>query len=257
MEVSPVNIKVSLITVTYNAAETVGDTIRSVLNQSHQDIEYILVDGASKDNTVDIIQSFAQTDDRIKWISEADKGLYDAMNKGIAMASGDIVGILNADDFFKDESSLRKIVDAFAADRSIDAVYGNVLFVSPDNLSKIVRKYSSRIFRPWLFRFGFMPAHATFYCKRDLFERFGYYKLGFKIAADFELLLRFILVHKIRTSYLPEFLVTMRTGGVSTKNLNSKIVLNSEIVKACQMNGVYTNAPLLMLKYAIKVFELR
>jgi glycosyltransferase involved in cell wall biosynthesis len=256
MECSPSNIKVSLITVTYNAAETLGDTIRSVLNQSHQDIEYILVDGASKDNTVDIIQSFARTDDRIKWISEADKGLYDAMNKGIRMATGELVGILNADDFFSSNDVIASVVHAFYGSLEIDAVFGDIEFVATNNLKKVIRKYSSSIFRSCLFRWGFMPAHPTFYCKRELFDKLGYYHLDFKIAADYELLVRFILINKIKTKYLKKTFVSMRVGGKSTQGIMSTIIINKEIVKACKLNGIYTNLPMVYCKYFFKIKEL-
>jgi len=252
----PLNIKVSLITVTYNAAETVGDTIRSVLNQSHKDVEYILVDGASKDNTVEIIHSFARTDNRIKWISEADKGLYDAMNKGVRMATGNIVGILNADDFFSSKDVIASVVNAFNGNAEIDAVYGDIEFVASNNLKKVVRKYSSAIFRPFLFRWGFMPAHPTFYCKRELFDQLGYYRLDFKIAADYELLVRYILINKIKTKYLRKTFVSMRVGGKSTQSIMSTITINKEIVKACRLNGVYTNLTMLYCRYLYKIKEL-
>lgn len=249
--------KISIITVCFNSEATIKWTILSVLSQKYTEIEYIIVDGNSSDGTVNIITDFSKKDDRIKWISEPDKGLYDAMNKGIAMATGGYLGIINADDFFTDEFSLSKIAEAFIQNKQVDAVYGNVLYVNPVDLETVVRKYSSAIISPILFKWGFMPAHATFYCKRDLFEKYGYYKLGFKIAADFELLMRFMNVHKIQTSFLPEYLVTMRTGGISTQGVKSRILLNKEIVKACKMNGVYTNMLMLTLKYCIKVFELR
>jgi glycosyltransferase involved in cell wall biosynthesis len=256
MEDSSLNIKVSLITVTYNACETIGDTILSVLNQSHQQIEYILVDGKSKDNTVDIIQSFARTDGRIKWISEADEGLYDAMNKGIKMATGDFVGILNADDYFSSKDVIASVVHAFNRSPEIDAVYGDIEFVAKNDLNKVVRKYSSAIFKPFLFRWGFMPAHPSFYCKRELFDKFGYYLLDFKIAADYELLVRFILINKITTKYLKKTFVSMRVGGKSTQGIMSTIIINKEIVKACKLNGVYTNFPMLYCRYFYKIKEL-
>ena len=255
MEVNPLNIKVSIITVTFNADKTIGDTIRSVLNQSYQDIEYILVDGASIDNTINIIQSFADSDQRIMWISEIDNGLYDAMNKGIKMATGDFVGILNADDFFSSNDVIASVVDAFKENSEIDAIYGDVQFISPNNLKKVIRKYSSSIFRPSLFRWGFMPAHPTFYCRRELFERFGYYRLDFKIAADYELLVRFIYVNKIKIKNLKKTLVLMRVGGKSTQSFMSTTIINIEIIKACKQNGIYTNPLMLYCRYFYKIKE--
>lgn len=249
--------KISIITVCFNSEATIKGTILSVLGQMYDAIEYIIVDGNSTDQTLNIIKEFAQVDDRIRWISEPDRGLYDAMNKGIALASGEYVGIINADDFFTDEYSVSKVALELSRDSSIDAVYGNVLYVDPKDLKNVVRKYSSAIISPALFRWGFMPAHATFYCKTELFEKFGNYKFGFKIAADFELLMRFMLVHNIKTKFLSENLVTMRTGGISTQGFKSRVLLNKEIIKACKMNGEYTNMFMLTLKYFIKVFELR
>lgn len=249
--------KISIVTVCFNSEKTIRGTILSVLGQKYAAIEYIVVDGKSTDGTVDIIKEFARMDSRLRWISESDSGLYDAMNKGISMASGEYVGIINADDFFTDEWSISKIADAFMQNREIDAVYGNVFYVNPDNTDVVVRKYSSAIIGPALFRWGFMPAHATFYCKRELFDKFGNYKLGFRIAADFELLMRYMYVHNIKTHFIPEYLVTMRTGGISTQGLKSRITLNKEIIKACKMNGVHTNLFLLSFKYLIKIFELR
>lgn len=250
--------KLSLITVTFNGAATLRGTILSVLSQDYSNLEYIIVDGGSQDETVNVIKSLQGYNDKfIKWISEPDSGLYDAMNKGIEMATGDIVGIINSDDFFVDTDSVTKAMQAFNSDDALDAIYADIQFVHPTNLERVVRHYSSAIVRPSLFRWGFMPAHATFYAKRTLFEKYGNYKLGFKIAADFELLMRFVYKHRIRSKYLPFTMVTMRTGGVSTRNLKSRYILNREIKKACEMNGVYTNMFMLSLKYLIKVFELR
>lgn len=248
--------KISIITVSFNAARTIGQTIESVLSQKEEDIEYVIVDGNSKDESKDIIKKYAALDSRIKWISEPDSGLYDAMNKGIKMASGDIVGIINADDFFTNSLVLKGVKEAFLQEHQLDAVYGDVQFVSEGDSSKIVRKYSSSIFRPTLFRWGFMPAHPTFYCKRELFERFGYYSTDFKIAADYELLMRFIHTHKISTKYIPSTFVTMRMGGKSTKGFSSTLTINKEIVRACKLNNVNTSLPMLYLKYFYKIIEL-
>lgn len=250
--------KLSLITVAYNSASTLRGTILSVLSQDYVNLEYIIVDGGSKDDTLSIIKSLEGHVDRtIKWVSEPDKGLYDAMNKGIAMATGDIVGIINSDDFFVHVDSVSRAMQAFNENAALDAIYADVQYVHPTNLEKVVRRYSSAIVSPSLFRWGFMPAHATFYAKRTLFEKYGNYKLGFKIAADFELLMRFVYKHRINTKYLPFTMVTMRTGGLSTSGLKSKYTLNKEIIKACKINGVYTNMVMLSFKYLIKVFELR
>lgn len=248
--------KLSIVTVTYNSGITLRDTIQSVLFQSYPDIEYLLVDGLSRDNTVEIIKEYEpQFSSRIKWISEKDSGLYDAMNKGIRMATGDIVGIINSDDFYHRTDILAKVADAFQ-DKTVQAVYGDVRFVNPDNLDKTVRYYSSKNFSPKLFRYGFMPAHPTFFTYRKYFDEFGYYKTDYRIAADYELLIRFLYTHHLKAQYLPLDFMKMRTGGASTASFKSNLLLNKEIVRACRENGIWTCMPLLFLKYFIKVFEL-
>lgn len=248
--------KVSLVTVTFNSDQTLRDTIQSVFNQTYSDIEYIIIDGLSKDNTVDIIRKYEpQFQGRLKWISERDNGLYDAMNKGIRMSTGDIVGIINSDDFYHRRDIISRVVEAFRNER-IQAVYGDVRFVNSDNLDKTVRYYSSRNFSPNRFRYGFMPAHPTFFTYRKYFEKFGYYKIDYHIAADYELLIRFLYVHRLKSKYLSLDFMKMRTGGASTASIKSNILLNKEIVRACSENGIWTCMPLLFLKYFIKVFEL-
>lgn len=249
--------KISLITITYNSEKTLSNTIQSVLEQTYYNIEYIIVDGDSKDNTVSIIKKYeSQFNGRIKWISEPDKGLYDAMDKGIRMATGDIVGILNSDDFFTSNNILQKVVDAFQQDRSLDAVYGDVHFVHPSNLNKCVRYYSSKIFKRDLMKMGFMPAHPSFYIRKECFDKYGSYRTDYKIAADFEFLLRVIYKAKIKTKYLPIDMVTMRTGGASTSGLESHKRIMKEHLRAFRENGIYTNKLLLSLRYIYKVKEL-
>jgi len=243
--------KVSIITTTYNSEATVKDTLESVNIQDYPNIEHILVDGRSTDNTVDIIRSFPHV---AQYVSEEDQGLYDAINKGIMMSTGDVVGILNSDDFFPDRNVISSIVRAFETHK-VDAVYGDIAFVRPENLHKIVRYYSSKKFHAGKFAWGYMPAHPSFYAKKSCFEKLGYYQLDYKIAADFELLMRFFTNKTIRTFYLEKVIVYMRTGGVSNKNALSRYILNKEIIKSCRENGVNTNMFLLSLKYLSKVFE--
>ena len=248
--------KISLITVTFNSGKTLRDTIQSVLSQSYKDIEYIIVDGLSNDHTIDIVKEFEPFfEGRLKWISEKDSGLYDAMNKGIKMASGDIIGIINSDDFYHRNDIIEQIVGCFEKNKELDAIYGDVRFVNGDDLDKTVRYYSSQIFSPSLFRFGFMPAHPTFFTYRKYFQEYGYYKTDYKIAADYELLIRFLYIHRLKSKYLPLDFMKMRTGGASTASVKSNLLLNKEIVRACKENGIWTCMPLLILKYAIKVFE--
>ena len=234
---------------------TLRDTIQSVLSQSFPDIEYILVDGLSQDRTIKIVKEYEPLfQNRLKWVSEKDSGLYDAMNKGIRMATGDIIGIINSDDFYFRNDVITKIVEAFN-DNNVQAIYGDVRFVNPNNLDRTVRYYSSKRFVPSLFRFGFMPAHPTFFTYRKYFDQLGYYKTNYKIAADYELLLRFLYVHRLKSKYLPLDFMKMRTGGASTASIKSNILLNKEIVRACKENGIWTCYPLLLLKYLVKIFE--
>lgn len=243
--------KISIITVTYNSEGTLADTLKSVAQQEYPDIEHILVDGASKDATVDIIKSYPHVK---KWVSEKDAGLYDAINKGICMANGDVVGILNSDDFFPSVHIVSKIAAAFDT-HEVDAVFGDIAFVKPGNLEKIVRLYSSKRFTPRRFAYGYMPAHPSFYVRKHCYDNLGLYKPGYRIAADYELLMRFIYRHKIPYMYLPEIMVYMRTGGVSNKSVLSRYTLNREIIRACKENGVNTNMAVLSLKYLSKIFE--
>lgn len=246
--------KISIITATFNSSGNIADCVKSVNDQTYHDIEHIIVDGASKDNTLDIIHSIPNRVAKI--ISEPDKGIYDAMNKGIQAATGDVIGILNSDDFFTSDDVIQTVVDSFK-NNDIDALYGDVHFVSPDNLSKSVRYYSSSVFKPSLFRFGFMPAHPSFYMKKVCYDKYGLYALDYKIASDFDLLIRYLYKEKINCKYIKKDFVTMRTGGVSTENFNSRVTLNKEIVRACRKYGIYTNLFMLSMKYLYKIFELK
>ena len=248
--------KISIVTVTWNSAATLRDTIESVLKQDYPNLEYIIADGLSKDETVSIIKEYeSKFNGRMKWFSEKDKGMYDAMNKGIRMSTGEIVGIINSDDFYHRRDIISRVVEAFRNEKT-QAVYGDVRFVNPDNLDKTVRYYSSRNFSPSRFRYGFMPAHPTFFTYRKYFEEFGYYKTDYHIAADYELLIRFLYTHQLKSKYLSLDFMKMRTGGASTASIKSNILLNKEIVRACSENEIWTCMPLLFLKYFIKVFEL-
>ncbi len=244
--------KVSIITASFNSVKTISDTVISVLAQTYPDIEYIIIDGSSTDGTVELINSFGTGIS--KFISEPDRGIYDAINKGIRVATGDIVGIINSDDFFYDNYVIEKIAETFRMN-DIDAVYGDAQFVDPENKSRIVRYYSSKHFTPGKFKFGFMPAHPSFYVKREIFEKFGYYKVDYTIAADFELLLRLLYINKIAYKYLEMPFLVMRMGGVSNKSVISNFTLNKEIARACRENGIKTNYFFIYSKYLIKMFE--
>lgn len=249
--------KISIITVTYNSGATVRDTIESVLKQAYPDYEYLVIDGGSEDNTMDIIREYEpKFEGRMRWVSEKDKGMYDGINKGIRMATGDVVGIINSDDFYHRTDVFDVIARAFEENPGTQAIYGDVRFVNPANLEKTVRYYSSKHWRPWRFRFGFMPAHPTFFTYKENFEKYGYYQYDYHIAADYELLIRHLYTNRVPAKYIPVDFMKMRTGGRSTNGWKAKVLLNKEIVRACKENGIWTCMPLLFMKYFIKVFEL-
>lgn len=249
--------KVSIITSSYNSASTIRDTINSIIHQTYPDIEYIVKDGGSTDGTVDILKEYASKfHGRIKWISEKDQGIYDGMNKGIAMATGDVIGILNSDDFFTNDSVIENMVKAME-ENNVDAVFGDIHFVSDNDLKSIVRYYSSRFFRPFLLRFGFMPAHPSFYLKKSVYDKAGPYRTDYKIASDYEMMVRLFLKLHISYFYLSQDFVTMRTGGASTRNVRSRLTLLKEDVRACRDNHIYTNCFMIAIKYIYKIFEFR
>lgn len=242
--------KFSVITVCFNSSHTIRATINSVLQQDYPDIEYIVVDGGSSDGTLEVVRSFGN---RIsQFISEPDQGIYDAINKGIKLATGDIIGILNSDDVFYNNMIIARIAASFESENP-DAVYGDVQFINEEG--SVVRYYSSKRFCPEQFRFGFMPAHPSFYAKRALFEKFGCYMTDYRIAADYELLIRFLYTHRINAKYIEMPFVNMLRGGVSNSSVFSNIVLNREILKACSENGIQTNYLNIYSKYFRKVFE--
>lgn len=249
--------KISIITVTYNSGKTVRDTMESVLRQSYTDYEYIIKDGGSKDDTLEICREYEpKFEGRMKIISAPDKGMYDGINKGIRMATGDVVGIINSDDFYHRTDIFDIINKAFEDDEDVQAIYGDVRFVHPNNLDKTVRYYSCKHWKPWRFRFGFMPAHQTFFTYKENFKRYGYYQYDYHIAADYELLIRHLYTNKVPAKYVPVDFMKMRTGGRSTNGWKANVLLNKEIVRACKENGIWTCMPLLFMKYFIKVFEL-
>ena len=244
--------KVSIITVCYNSEKTIEDTLKSIQTQTHSDIEYIVIDGLSNDTTNNIIEKY--NDIVSTHISEKDNGLYDAMNKGITLATGDIVGVLNSDDVFSDDNVIGKIVEGFNS-KDVDAVYSDLIYVSENDLNKPTRLYSSKIFSKRLIKFGLMLPHPTFYARKACYDKYGLYKIDYRVAADFELLTRFI-GEGIRVKRLPFISVKMREGGVSSSGLLWRIHQNFEIVRACKENGIYTNILFVMLKLPYKILTL-
>ena len=249
--------KITIITAVYNAAQTLADAMDSVLRQTYADIEYVVVDGDSKDGSVDVVRSYEpRFGGRMKWVSEPDHGIYDAMNKGIRMATGDVVGILNSDDYFTADDVVEQVAQTLA-DTQLDAVYGDIHFIRAGQPDRCVRYYSSARFHPRWLRFGFMPAHPSFYCRREVFERAGLYKTDYKIGSDYEMMVRLFRRYRIRTRYIPADFVTMRTGGASTRNVHSRLQLIQDDVRACRDNGIYTNAAMISLKFLYKIFEFK
>ena len=245
--------KITIITATYNSGVTLRDTIESVLSQTYLDYEHIIVDGKSKDATLDIIREYEpRYQGKLRWISEPDKGIYDAMNKGIRMATGDVVGLLNSDDFYTSNDVLEHVARALS-DPNVDAIYGDI---HDDDLTHCVRYYSSRVFSRGLMRLGFMPAHPSFYCRRTIYEKYGTFDTSLRVAADFENLLRLIFINRIRMKYIPEDFVTMRTGGASSSGMVSHKRILKEHMVAYKQNGVYSNLFLEGLRYLYKIGEI-
>jgi glycosyltransferase involved in cell wall biosynthesis len=225
--------KISIITVCFNSATTIESTIISVANQKNVEVEHIIIDGVSTDGTIEIVNKYKCIS---KFVSEPDRGIYDAMNKGIALATGDVIGTLNADDFYANENVLEDVAKVFS-DSNVDACYGDLVYVSQQNPIKIVRYWKSRDYVSGLFKSGWMPAHPTFFVRKSVYQRLGVFNLNYKIASDFELLFRFIEQHKIRTKYIPKVLVNMRLGGTTNKNVSNILKQNKEIVAI--LNGYY------------------
>tara|TARA_X000000950_G_C13908328_1_gene657908 strand:- start:3026 stop:3823 length:798 start_codon:yes stop_codon:yes gene_type:complete len=245
--------KISIITVCFNSQETVALTIKSVLAQFYRNFELIIVDGKSSDRTVECIKKFK--DPRILLISERDNGIYDAMNKGIKRATGDIIGILNSDDFYVGAYVLKEVIDAFSRYPNTDVVLGNVDYVKSESLRRPVRKYTANKFEAWKLRFGIMPPHPAMFIKSKVYQKIGLYKTDYKIAADFELCVRIFLVSKLRFFSTKNLWVTMRVGGVSTSGLKSHITSTFEIKRSLKANDIYSNYFFILLRLPIKFFS--
>ncbi len=243
--------KVSIITVSFNSAKTIADTIDSVLSQNYPDIEYIIVDGCSTDGTVDIIR---QNENRIsRWISEKDQGMYDAMNKGITMATGDVIGILNSDDVYMNTHVISDLMRLMQS-QNTEVVFADLILVDSRNHNRVIRYYDSGRFHPNKFKFGWMPAHPTVFVKCELYQRVGKFSTTYQIAADYEMLIRMLAIEKASYAYFPKPVVRMRAGGASTSGISRNWILNQEIIRACKENGIYTNLFMLLLKVPAKLW---
>ena len=271
--------KISLITACYNSAATIRTCLDSVLSQQGVDVEYIVVDGGSKDGTVAIVEEFSHKEHKghkerfeFKWISEPDQGMYDAINKGVKMATGDVVGILNADDVLASDDTLAHIAELFSHKEQegqergeeicghVDCVYADIRFVREGSTvealrgAPTVRYCSAKRWRPWMFRFAAMVPHPSFYVRRECFERLGGYSLDYRICADFELELRYLYLAKLKAAYLPECVVVMRMGGASTAGWRSNVEINREDLRALRAHGIWSCLPLIYLKYFFKIW---
>jgi glycosyltransferase involved in cell wall biosynthesis len=232
------NFKISIVTVTFNSEKTLKDTIESVIAQKYNNIEYIIIDGSSSDATIDIVKSYGNKVS--KFISEKDNGIYDAMNKGLKLATGDVVGILNSDDVYFDNEVIEKVIERFKKDGS-DSVYGDLYYVKEDNVNEVVRYWKSSILEQESFAKGWHPPHPTFFVKKDIYNKYGYFDLNMKVSADFELMLRFLEKYKISTCYLSKVIVRMRVGGESNRNIKNIITGNASILKSFDKNNIKVN----------------
>lgn len=236
----------------FNAVHTIEDTIWSVANQTYSRVEHILVDGASTDGTLEITER--HRDKLARVISEPDRGIYDAMNKGVHAASGDVIGFLNADDIYAHKDVLAVVAETMERNH-LDALFGDVGFFHSENPSRLVRRYSSARFRPDRIGWGWMPAHPALFMRREVFQRVGPFRTDYRIAGDFEFVARAFGKQSLRYRHLPEILVQMRMGGISTGGWRNSLVLNQEVLRACRENGIPTNMLKILSKYPAKLLE--
>ena len=244
--------KFSIITAVYNGEATLSDALKSVASQRNCDVEHIIMDAGSTDSTLDIVKDYKNIS---KCSSESDTGIYDGFNKGVLLANGDIIGFLNCDDFYPGPDVLAAVALEFYT-QPVDAVFGDILFVDRRDVTRIKRAYRSDRFKRELVADGWMPAHPALFIRREVFKKYGLFDTSYRIAADFEFVARIFYKHHLRYSYLPQNLVHMRTGGVSTSGIRSVWVIHNEVLRACRENGVRTSRLKLIKKYPAKIMEL-
>ena len=240
--------KISIITSVYNNNKTISDAIESVINQSYKNIEYIVIDGGSTDGTVDVVKDYGSRID--KFISEPDNGIYDAMNKGVRLATGDVIGFINSDDLLNSEDCIECIVKRFV-ESGADIVYGDKVYVASNNISKQLRYWKAGVFARNNYKKGWMTPHLSTYIKKDLYVKYGDFRSDFKIAADYELMFRFIYKHKVKVCYLPKVIAKMRVGGVSNSSLKNILLSNYEVYRSWGLNG-FKVSPLIILQKPIR-----
>jgi glycosyltransferase len=245
--------KISIITITYNSAQTVEDTIKSVVQQDYNNLEYLIIDGKSKDKTLEIAAKYS---DRIsKVVSEKDNGLYDALNKGIAHASGDVIGMLHSDDLYANETVLSKVMKLFQEDPTLEGVYADLVFVTRKDSNKPMRVWTAGPYEEGAFLKGWMPPHPTFFVRREVYEKFGGFNTELKLSADYELMLRLIHKNNIRIAYLNETIVKMRMGGVSNISIFVKLKANIEDKLAWRLNGLKPGLTTTLMKPLRKISQ--
>jgi len=245
-------VKISIITAVYNRSDTIERAIRSVRSQSYPNIEHIVIDGGSTDGTLERIRASLGNDAIL--VSEPDRGMYDAINKGMKLATGDVIGLLHSDDYYVSADILSEVLREFQHN-SVEAVYGDAAFFKNEEPDVVVRRYSSAYFRPSRLGWDWMPAHTTLFIRRENYLRIGEYKLDYTIAADFDFVCRAFVLNQIRYSYIPKVLVKMQTGGLSSAGLRNTLKLNKEVMRACRENGIHTNWLKLLSKYPLKALE--
>lgn len=250
MFLESVKMKVSVITAVLNRADTIEECIRSVLSQSYKNVEHIIIDGGSVDGTLDVIYRYRDKIDRI--ISEPDNSIYYALNKGIRLASGDIVGILHSDDFYAHDRIIERVIEVFRS-KDVDSCYGDLEYVDKKDPHRIIRYWRASACTQGKFKYGWMPPHPTFFVKKGVYEKHGSFNTDFKISADYELCLRFLLKHKISTDYLPEVLIKMRTGGLSNRNFKNLLIKSYEDYKAWKVNNLNGCLSIILVKNFLKL----
>ncbi len=243
--------KISIVTASYNSVATIRDTIESVLSQDYPNIEYIVADGGSKDGTVEILKSYG---DKIKWVSEKDSGIYEAMSKGVKMATGDAIGVMGADDFYPDNQAISRVAKAFEESKA-DSVYGDLHYVNAKDTNKIIRNWKSGKYNRKRFLNGWMPPHTAFFLKKSVYDAYGLYDTSYRSAGDYELMLRMLYKHNVSSYYVPTVLMKMRMGGSSNASLKNRIRANKEDRRAWVMNGIKPRWYTLYVKPISKILQ--
>jgi glycosyltransferase involved in cell wall biosynthesis len=243
-------LRVSIITIVYNNRATFEDSVKNVLSQSYNQIEYVVVDGGSNDGTIDIIQAYRE---RIsQWISEPDQGIYDAMNKGIRMASGEVIGFLHSSDVYAHPRVIEEVAQVFE-NSNVSSVYGDLQYVDQKDLNRVIRNWKSAPYHHGKFKQGWMPPHPTFFVRKEIYEKYGYFNTHFRIAGDYELMLRFLERYGISAAYIPEVLVKMRWGGMSNGGVKNILIKSYEDYRAWGMNDLNGGVHTILFKNLCKI----